>query len=95
MHVKPVRSRSHVHVDMNARTLPPADLAAVVTPPSPQEPEAVFAECARALKPGGVLIVSFTSSFFFQKAIQGWIDRGQATRADWSTRIFCAAGLGR
>lgn len=57
-----------------------------------QEPEAVFAECARALKPHGVLIVSFTDKFFFPKAIQGWIDRGMSTRAKLVKDYMRAAG---
>jgi len=58
-----------------------------------QEPEAVFAECSRALEPtSGVLIVSFTDRFFFPKAIQGWIDRGMATRARLVKDYLRAAG---
>ena len=56
------------------------------------EPERVFAECARALRPGGLLIVSFTDRFFFPKAIQGWIDRGMATRARLVKDYMRAAG---
>eukprot|EP00316_Scyphosphaera_apsteinii_P012783 CAMPEP_0119323172 /NCGR_PEP_ID=MMETSP1333-20130426/60211_1 /TAXON_ID=418940 /ORGANISM="Scyphosphaera apsteinii, Strain RCC1455" /LENGTH=224 /DNA_ID=CAMNT_0007330563 /DNA_START=158 /DNA_END=832 /DNA_ORIENTATION=+ len=58
-----------------------------------QEPERVFAECARALKPNeGMLIVSFTDKFFFEKAIQGWINRGMATRARLVKDYMRAAG---
>ena len=57
-----------------------------------EEPERVFAECARALRPGGVMIVSFTDRFFFPKAIQGWIDRGMRTRARLVKDYMRAAG---
>lgn len=58
-----------------------------------QEPERVFAECSRALVPGtGVLIVSFTNSFFYQKCIYGWSERGMATRARLVKDYMRAAG---
>ena len=38
------------------------------------------------------LIVSFTDKFFFPKAIQGWIDRGMATRAKLVKDYMRAAG---
>jgi hypothetical protein len=58
-----------------------------------EEPEAVFAECSRALAPEtGVMIVSFTNSFFFQKAIYGWSERGMATRAKLVRDYMRAAG---
>lgn len=58
-----------------------------------EEPEAVFAECCRALKPEtGVLVVAFTNSFFFQKAIYGWSERGMATRAKLVKDYMRAAG---
>lgn len=37
-----------------------------------QRPERVFAEVARALRPGGVFVVSFSNRMFAQKAIQAW-----------------------
>lgn len=58
-----------------------------------QEPEQVFAECSRVLAPeSGQLIVSFTNSFFFQKAIYGWSERGMATRAKLVKDYMRAAG---
>ena len=58
-----------------------------------QEPERVFAECSRVLAPErGQLIVSFTNSFFFQKAIYGWSERGMATRARLVKDYMRAAG---
>lgn len=49
-----------------------------------QEPERVFAECSRALVPDtGVLIVSFTNSFFYQVT-------GEAARRSRVTpSLFC------
>lgn len=37
-----------------------------------QYPEAVFSEIARILKPGGVVIISFSNRMFYQKAIAIW-----------------------
>jgi SAM-dependent methyltransferase len=57
-----------------------------------EDAEAVFAEVARILKPGGVMIVSFTNRFFFQKALTGWVERGMKERARLVTDYFRAAG---
>jgi 2-polyprenyl-3-methyl-5-hydroxy-6-metoxy-1,4-benzoquinol methylase len=57
-----------------------------------EDPEAVFAEVARILKPGGVMIVSFTNRFFSQKALTGWVERGMKGRARLVTDYFRAAG---
>lgn len=37
-------------------------------------PEAVFSEIARILKPGGIIIISFSNRMFYQKAISVWRD---------------------
>jgi SAM-dependent methyltransferase len=39
-----------------------------------QFPERVFAEIHRILKPGGIVIISFSNRMFYQKAIQAWRD---------------------
>jgi SAM-dependent methyltransferase len=57
-----------------------------------EEPEAVFAELARVLKPNGVVVISFTNRFFYQKALQGWIERGMKERARLVQDYLRAAG---
>ena len=37
-----------------------------------QQPERVFAEIYRVLKPGGVCIMTFSNRMFYQKAIAAW-----------------------
>eukprot|EP01025_Chloroclados_australasicus_P025884 TRINITY_DN25759_c0_g1_i2.p1 TRINITY_DN25759_c0_g1~~TRINITY_DN25759_c0_g1_i2.p1 ORF type:complete len:286 (-),score=15.54 TRINITY_DN25759_c0_g1_i2:214-1032(-) len=39
-----------------------------------QQPEKVFAEIFRVLKPGGVLIITFSNRLFYTKAISAWRD---------------------
>jgi len=45
-----------------------------------QYPEAIFAEISRILKPGGLVIVSFSNRMFFQNAIAAWRDGTEASR---------------
>ena len=45
-----------------------------------QQPEVVFEEIHRVLKPGGVAIVSFSNRMFYQKAIAAWRDGSEADR---------------
>jgi ubiquinone/menaquinone biosynthesis C-methylase UbiE len=39
-----------------------------------QQPEAVFAEIYRVLKPGGVAIMTFSNRMFYEKAVAAWRD---------------------
>jgi len=45
-----------------------------------QYPDAIFSEIHRILKPGGLVIVSFSNRMFYQKAIQAWRDGTDKTR---------------
>lgn len=61
-----------------------------------QYPEAVFAEISRVLKPGGLVIVSFSNRMFFQKAIQAWRDGADRDRLELvKGYIRSAPGLGQ
>ena len=56
-----------------------------------QYPGAVFAEFARVLAPGGVLVVSFTDRMFPTKAVRAWRTAGMDERVDL-VRSYCEAG---
>ncbi|NEO30527.1 MAG: class I SAM-dependent methyltransferase [Symploca sp. SIO3C6] len=45
-----------------------------------QYPDAVFTEIYRILKPGGIVIISFSNRMFFQKAITAWRDGTEESR---------------
>lgn len=55
-----------------------------------QYPEAVFAEIARILTPGGIVIVSFSNRMFYQKAIAAWRDSTDAAHIQLVRRYFQA-----
>lgn len=55
-----------------------------------QEPERVFAEVARVLRPGGVAIFSFSTRMFASKAIQAWRDGTPYSRVQLVRAYFQA-----
>lgn len=55
-----------------------------------QYPEAVFAEIYRILKPGGVVIISFSNRMFYQKAIEAWRDGSEASRVELVKSYFAS-----
>lgn len=59
-----------------------------------QQPERVFAEIYRVLKPGGVCIMAFSSRLFYDKAIQGWRDNSAYGRVSLVKQYFqCITGF--
>eukprot|EP00288_Rhodomonas_lens_P018203 CAMPEP_0177714616 /NCGR_PEP_ID=MMETSP0484_2-20121128/13549_1 /TAXON_ID=354590 /ORGANISM="Rhodomonas lens, Strain RHODO" /LENGTH=304 /DNA_ID=CAMNT_0019226547 /DNA_START=107 /DNA_END=1017 /DNA_ORIENTATION=- len=57
-----------------------------------EQAEMVFAEAGRVLAPDGVVIVSFSSNFFYEKALTGWIERGMQGRSRLVKDYLRAAG---
>jgi len=53
-----------------------------------QQPETVFSEIHRVLKPGGLAIVSFSNRMFYQKAIAAWRDGSEGDRVALVQRYF-------
>ncbi|KAK6155242.1 hypothetical protein DH2020_009490 [Rehmannia glutinosa] len=59
-----------------------------------QQPEKVFAEIFRVLKPGGVFIVSFSNRLFYEKAISAWRDGTAYSRVQLVVQYFqCVEGF--
>ncbi|KAF3790137.1 hypothetical protein EJ110_NYTH16977 [Nymphaea thermarum] len=59
-----------------------------------QQPEQVFAEVFRVLKPGGVFIVSFSNRMFYDKAISAWRDTSDYGRIQLVVQYFqCVSGF--
>jgi SAM-dependent methyltransferase len=57
-----------------------------------QYPAAVFAEFRRVLRPGGVLVVSFSNRLFPTKAVRAWREATMDGRADLVRAYLAAAG---
>ena len=55
-----------------------------------QQPERVFAEVYRVLRPGGVAIFSFSTRMFASKAIQAWRDGTPYSRVSLVKQYFAA-----
>ncbi|KAL5572829.1 hypothetical protein UlMin_022426 [Ulmus minor] len=53
-----------------------------------QEPEKVFAEVFRVLKPGGLFIVSFSNRMFYEKAVSAWRDGTEYSRVQLVKQYF-------
>ncbi|KAG8384893.1 hypothetical protein BUALT_Bualt04G0165600 [Buddleja alternifolia] len=59
-----------------------------------QQPEKVFAEILRVLRPGGVFIVSFSNRLFYEKAISAWRDGTAYSRVQLVVQYFqCVEGF--
>ncbi|KAK4754867.1 hypothetical protein SAY87_008624 [Trapa incisa] len=59
-----------------------------------QEPEKVFAEVFRVLRPGGLFIVSFSNRLFYEKAISAWRDGTAYSRVQLVVQYFqCIEGF--
>ncbi|KAL7140661.1 hypothetical protein ABFS83_08G003500 [Erythranthe nasuta] len=59
-----------------------------------QQPEKVFAEIFRVLRPGGVLVVSFSNRLFYEKAISAWRDGTAYSRVQLVVEYFqCVEGF--
>ncbi|KAL3813841.1 hypothetical protein ACJIZ3_015109 [Penstemon smallii] len=59
-----------------------------------QQPEKVFAEIFRVLKPGGVFIVSFSNRLFYEKAISAWREGTAYSRVQLVVQYFqCVEGF--
>ena len=56
-----------------------------------QYPEQVFAELGRILRPGGIVVVSFSNRMFAQKAIQAWRASSGRERLDLVEQYLEAA----
>jgi SAM-dependent methyltransferase len=55
-----------------------------------QYPEAIFTEIHRVLKPGGIVIMSFSNRMFYQKAIAAWREGSERDRVELVKNYFKA-----
>lgn len=59
-----------------------------------QQPEKVFAEIYRILRPGGLCIVSFSNRMFYEKAISAWREGTDYSRIQLIVQYFqCVTGF--
>lgn len=59
-----------------------------------EQPEKVFADIFRVLKPGGVCIVSFSNRMFYEKAVTAWRDGSDYSRTQLVKQYFqCIEGF--
>jgi SAM-dependent methyltransferase len=59
-----------------------------------QQPERVFAEIYRVLRPGGVCIITFSNRMFYDKAITAWRDGTGFSRCNLVKQYFqCVEGF--
>ncbi len=57
-----------------------------------QEPEAIACELKRIIKPGGLLIISFSNRAFWHKAPSIWIDSTSEQRLNYISAILVSQG---
>jgi SAM-dependent methyltransferase len=55
-----------------------------------QQPERVFSEIFRVLKPGGICIITFTHNLFYEKAVAAWRDGSMFSRTQLVKQYFMA-----
>eukprot|EP00741_Cyanophora_paradoxa_P004416 tig00000802_g4286.t1 len=53
-----------------------------------QYPELALAEVYRILKPGGIVIFSFSNRMYFDKSIVAWQKRSESSRVDYVRSLF-------
>ncbi|KAJ0113601.1 hypothetical protein Patl1_02882 [Pistacia atlantica] len=59
-----------------------------------QQPEKVFSEVFRVLKPGGIFILSFSNRMFYEKAISAWREGTAYSRVQLVVQYFqCVEGF--
>ncbi|KAG6581065.1 hypothetical protein SDJN03_21067, partial [Cucurbita argyrosperma subsp. sororia] len=59
-----------------------------------QQPEKVFAEVFRVLRPGGVFIISFSNRMFYEKAVSAWREGSAYSRVQLVVQYFqCIEGF--